>query len=527
MSPHIIVDFNPSGLSNSEWTDAFDETLHLLEHWPVPLMSKDEQVINHIRVSCFSKDLRQQNQQVWSIIGDYHSRLTGEGQLLRRQLAYYKRHLIEPLKIKDLLTYVAQQSSYSGGPVRLINCHTHKRPYHYALLAVAMLLEYHFPANIMVWGQINPIDATMAQHHAESILGYALPLPIRTHAQRLYNRLSQISTGQTRFYRFLKLYLDTPNQVFSALVQLFDPTLVLDYWQTQLKRAGYARSPQAINLLTLWLNNGLTFAEATRIACSSVVGPQFKPEEWLDTLVLTGALLPTALRSSYLQSIQTSILCPSSSPQNFYHNALTGTQPFGVRLTLPLIIIKETLKRYYTSSVSELMGYLECKNLQLETNLRSEIDRLQRNPPPHPCGTIETLLSGTATSLAPHLIVGIKIVAIRTQASLMELNSDPTVRLILQDVEGVRSLLLNNLAKLGPCLTEDTLHRIAYENDLQTLIWLLALSRITVRDRNTYIIRTALFENTHLLDESRTLGQSFPLTALEEAIITPPSAKHV
>src|SRR5262249_41871199 len=95
-------------------------------------------------------------------------------------------------------------------------------PYHYAMLAVGLLLENALPGRAVGVGGIDLPQAERVGAGGEDVLHQRLELPIVTDAPRLWQRLGGTYPHQLvhAVRRFLALYADSRHAAWPALMRL-------------------------------------------------------------------------------------------------------------------------------------------------------------------------------------------------------------------------------------------------------------------------------------------------------------------
>ncbi|WP_437828767.1 hypothetical protein [Sorangium sp. So ce1153] len=204
MGVHVILDIDPRGIDEAEWAATYDETLALLEAWQPRLLGWGWRSIEGVRVPMYMRSLRHYGDDprrvCWSVVGDRDSLQTAECQSLYRDLGRYAARRGQCPDGDIVVTAAMPDRGDTSDPVRVFGGKTQSCPYHFALLAAAMLVEERFPRHAMVSGDIDRGQAEEARRLAAPILGRDLPLPVRVDAPRLIAlvsmRASQLQASQ-------------------------------------------------------------------------------------------------------------------------------------------------------------------------------------------------------------------------------------------------------------------------------------------------------------------------------------------
>lgn len=94
-------------------------------------------------------------------------------QEMQRSLARYRARCsrLDGPASHDIIVEAARaERDDTSGPVRVFGDKTQGYPYHFAVLAAAMLIEERFPRDAMVWGDIDDGQAEEAARLAAPIL---------------------------------------------------------------------------------------------------------------------------------------------------------------------------------------------------------------------------------------------------------------------------------------------------------------------------------------------------------------------
>jgi hypothetical protein len=176
-----------------EWQIAFDESLELLKAYPLPLVGLKWDSTTYGRRAMYAPvDLRDDDKhgQHWRVEGDARSGNHGETFRLKRKV------IAEGTGANDTHDVLWQDKEdiddYRGHGQRILHGKTQGYPFHYAMLAAAMLFESRFPERALVLGDITPEQAESVLDWSQGILKSPLELPIVMNEKRLWSRLTHI-----------------------------------------------------------------------------------------------------------------------------------------------------------------------------------------------------------------------------------------------------------------------------------------------------------------------------------------------
>ena len=145
MGIYVRLEVNPSRITAKQWEDFYQESLILVQRFPVPLMRlmKQETPLGTRLVWTGAIVQRQgMPDEHWVVSGDLETNLRAETFRLYR---LFERQFHRRLKLadKDVLWRIDEYGSSNGDEV--FGNKTQGYPYHLAILAVAILAESRFP----------------------------------------------------------------------------------------------------------------------------------------------------------------------------------------------------------------------------------------------------------------------------------------------------------------------------------------------------------------------------------------------
>jgi hypothetical protein len=181
---HTVVD--PKAISRSAWRRVCDETVTVLRGWPDPPIRPRSREIAGVEVVVYSRDVVAPDG--WHICGDANSRLLAESIELPRSLGVDSPR--DPPTDLLLRVLATQEPPYEQKGLRwLLGNKTQGKPFHWLVLAIAMLIEHRLPHAALAGGDFTPEQAREAQSQLRAILGEAIPLPLCARPKRLRTRL--------------------------------------------------------------------------------------------------------------------------------------------------------------------------------------------------------------------------------------------------------------------------------------------------------------------------------------------------
>lgn len=146
MGVHVILDIDPIGIDPAAWASAYDETVKLLTRWTPRLLGWEVRSIRGVRIPMYTRsivfDEASPTKACWRVVGDRESMLTAECQSLQRDLSRYSARRQE--RVADVTDIVvsaaAPDREHTGRPAQVFGDKTQGCPYHFAMLAAAMII---------------------------------------------------------------------------------------------------------------------------------------------------------------------------------------------------------------------------------------------------------------------------------------------------------------------------------------------------------------------------------------------------
>ncbi|MFP3959871.1 MAG: hypothetical protein ACLFUX_06865 [Spirochaetaceae bacterium] len=229
MGVRILLFVKGDGIGADLWERVYAESLVLLRAFPAPLMRLAVENIGEEKRYSFTSEIvrdRDTHEERWIVEGDMTTRTAAEPFELYR---FHDRQFptddffapAEP-NFADVLwakPTVEPHDIYGNGCM-VWNSKTQGRPYHYAMLAVGMLVESRCPGCAYVTGDIDLSQAEEVRQWATPFLEEPLALPVCVDPDRLYNRLSEIYEKEEHVVsRATGLFLGSDTELHRALTR--------------------------------------------------------------------------------------------------------------------------------------------------------------------------------------------------------------------------------------------------------------------------------------------------------------------
>ncbi len=235
MGTQIFLIANGANISPELWGRVYTESLVLLESFPARLTRLEVQELRDAERYAFSTEIvrrRGERDEHWRVTGDLTSRREAEEfELFRHHARQFSGLDLSSDNVdrRDVLWAEADDRfhDFCGNGRTLWSSKTQGFPYHFALLAVGMLVESRCPGAAYVIGDIDRRQSEQTRLWANSVLDDPVDLPVCVDPDRLYCRVHDLY-GDERFAfrRFTTLFRGDDNQVWPAIVRRADPLAV-------------------------------------------------------------------------------------------------------------------------------------------------------------------------------------------------------------------------------------------------------------------------------------------------------------
>ncbi|MBK9258898.1 MAG: hypothetical protein IPM54_03595 [Polyangiaceae bacterium] len=504
MGVHVILDIDPNQIEPGAWAAVYDETLDLLRAWRPRLLGWGSRTIDGCRVQMYTRSIefgRDANKVHWTVVGDQKTLTTSESQSMYRDIAHYGKASERRPNDVDILVQAADpKNDDTSGPACVFGNKTQGHPYHFAMLAAAMLVEERFPRAAMVWGDIDKGQAERAGRMAKRFLGRELRLPVRVDAPRLIERLRSHYDDDALPDAFARVFQDEPGLGEEAVLRAFPGRSGARQWVRSL--IGY-KSPTVLGVmrsLIAWLNADRDVAEACQVACFSSEGPRFEPQAFVKALVATWVSVDPSVRRPVEAFRKPSEEAPSIA--YLMGSFFLDMEAMGrnTRVHISKQHMAEILKNVFGESGPALAKLFVEETDNLEATLRpssENVSALLRDAEEHGYDATEYLVTlksvsvmGEAQRTWVHAIAySVEQMLEQMRAELPDMVSNPAQ---------MKKALVRVLSDRGPVLTEKTWDKLAEVNEPDVLAWLLALIGIPANNQHAYDVKRALLENAGL-----------------------------
>jgi hypothetical protein len=307
---YLIAD--GSRISPKAWEHVYLDSLHLLDGFPAPPMHLDVEQKGGWKRYVYSRQLVREEggpRERWTICGDLASRRSAEDFVLFRHHAAQFLTAASQNKTasnRDILWVEpgeAIESFYGEGFV-LWDSKTQDCPYHFAVLAVGMLIETRFPTAAYVIGDINRREAEHAAAWARGVLGESIALPVCVDSDRLCKRLLGLYGNQLpALRRFTTLFRGELHEEWETIARHVDTGLRHSFLATRLESLDSLGLVGASQQILSYLEatgdvEGLIESVHKVASARKTGGTAFSSEALLRTLCESAITIPPDLRRS-------------------------------------------------------------------------------------------------------------------------------------------------------------------------------------------------------------------------------------
>ncbi len=196
-----IYSFIQPDIEQKEWEKLYKESLFLLQKYPIPLLRYDFEEKEGIKRRVFTTDLvadKTTDNEHWYVFGDAISMKRAEDFRLYKNINYYKHQDYKPYT-EHILKIAKEKRQYidSINGVTVFDNKTQGYPYHFAILAAAILLENRLHGKAYIDGDIDINQAERTVEWMNSVLTEKVKMPLCCDADALYHCLADIYPDKT------------------------------------------------------------------------------------------------------------------------------------------------------------------------------------------------------------------------------------------------------------------------------------------------------------------------------------------
>jgi hypothetical protein len=518
---HIIAE----RIAPDAWQGLYAQTIELLTRCvpaPMGLRRIPGRSGNRLMLSrTIEHNVDELSRRHWHILGDVDSLETAESFELYADLHRYRldaerlRRDEPPAPAEDILQLLLpdETDTEKCGLWNLFHAKTQGRPYHQAMLAVAMLIEDRFPLYAAVSGTIDRSQAEAARDLIRETLDQDVALPLCVDAEPLLSRISQYVQGEAALSCFDELFRGERTELF----RIAEPRVLRAWLATELKQYESPTQIGVINLAIDWLNADGDLLTLCRLLCLDEAGPHFDPVGLAELLAATWVTIPEDKRSSLAPFRR-----PAGAPDTVFTQFgmamldMYGFSGRSIRRTIAREEVLALLVQLFPGQIDSIRATLDQCTAVTSAGLEqarvpvAALDQRSREEPETGDGRsfLEFVTADTLSDRQRELFEWLAYSARRLLQQLPEQlpQSDDWT------LDTIKDMLERACESLGLTLTEEAWGWIDAEQERALLELLLVMAAMPSRERQFRNLRLALFER-------RAFAQAILAASADETLI--------
>lgn len=508
MGVYLRLTIIPGRINHAEWLDVYEDSLALLHGYPGEMMGIKYEKINSIERRVYSRtiehDADDPEQRHWHVVGDFQSKATGESFVFYSNLDCYGemgiRSKNQTDEAEDIIVDIVEEK---GHHCEVFSSKTQGHPYHIPLLAVAMLVEDHFPEYAHVSGDIDRYQAEQAQAFAKSILKKEIALPICVNSSRLFERIGRHYPGMKAIEYFDQIFRGDRVNKFEALYQLVDGKAFIQYFLDELQHYISPGQLGVIDLSMVWLTVTKDLKTLCELACLNEKGPRFDPIEFSKALAATWLSIEQPLRDAMkpFRKSEGEIDTIDTLLGSIIFD-MGGLKGRNMRFYLDEKMVLEILSQLFPDQSTTIENAFKAENQKIKKDLTAsekgiqEFIKTSNNDPEAGDGSSFILLK-SAKELSERQRVMLQSIAYGlANAAARLFKKYPEI--LKGSSQQLRKKIVAVTNKQGLTLTEDAWKWIDRENDPELLKLILILVSVDSHEQRFSNIKRGLLENRKL-----------------------------
>ena len=289
MGVYIHLSIEAERIDAAEWKTFYAEARDFLTAHPDGILGlRRESIEGTERVvlsRCIEHDQDDSSRRHLHVCGDLNSLMTGESFLLYEDIRHYQAGRADRSSGEgaDLLSRVL-----AGEHGRMVFSEkTQGQPYHFAILAVAILCEWRFPERALVNGDINAAQcaesiAMLAEH-----CGIRPSLPLLFDTERLCAAVVEPEPSVASIGRYLDTVIDTEDAL-RVLHKRLAPDILVEWLAREAAAYEGNVTLGVTRTFRIWIDSTQDLDGLIQAACLRDAGPRWTPAQLASALVSTG-----------------------------------------------------------------------------------------------------------------------------------------------------------------------------------------------------------------------------------------------
>lgn len=514
MGVFVFLDVLPERIDPKAWHAIYLESLALLRAWPTSILGLHEKTVGSQKLLVYSRDIEQgtddEKRRHWKVEGDQQSRQFSETFELYANLDSYRRNSrgnTAAVEERSILENLYEMAHQVGSIV--FDSKTQGRPYHEAMLAVAMLVEDAFPQAAVVSGDINLAQSRKAQGSIRTLLNRDVQCPICVDGERLFLELLR-QDGEGKKPRVIERFFnafhgDREDAILIARKHV-EPEALQRFYANRMTHFPLPGTLGFRKCCMEWMNATTDLPTLMEMACVHEAGPQASPVELAQALVgIWLTMAPETIRQL------TTPVKKSDEPQtieDLLSNSsllMMGMQGRDIRVHVPQEALLTAFQQRFPDRLEEIRQAVFETHEKLHHslhNLTQDLDRSRtENDNPSspsvsqpPSFNLEELRDiHSLDQLPDHLVPMLDELASAMDVAIGHLLEIQT-EIATWDVKKIRMVIDQRSYDRRICLTEDAWDWMDRETDRGTLLIIFCLIFIQNDTQTFATLRSTLLE---------------------------------
>ena len=302
MGTYIYLYIMPCKISHVRWTEVYEEALSLIKAYPAELMGIRYKIFPWGERIYYSREVEHDkdnpSERKWEVDGDMKSKRTCETFCMYWDLNKYSEGTVKEKRSRNDILYniLRDKENYTS----VFSDKTQGEPYHYAILAVASLIESRFPYFACATGDIDEEEAKEALSMANSILKEKIDIPLCTDAGRLLKRLQKFSKGKELLENFDYFFKGDYGEIATAFCKELDIDTLSEWFLKRIE--GCSPDEEGVKeILACWVRERGDIEDLSEIVCFNPKGPGFAPLKFLSAICSALTVIDDNLQESLLR----------------------------------------------------------------------------------------------------------------------------------------------------------------------------------------------------------------------------------
>lgn len=337
----VFMYVNFKGIKQKEWEKTYEESLKLLDAFPLPLMREEVEGSSGCEHYVLTRNIVENKgtpDEYWEITGDMKSRKYAEDFRLYRHISKYRERRNYSTTHGDVLYADDENIEFINNGVTVFGNKTQGYPFHLAVLSVGVLFESRFPKNICVTGDINEWQVKKAVSLVNKIVEEPVVIPICMDGPRLWKRLEMLYPDRKRLIkRFKAVYRGSYRDALGVILRYEGKSIAHKNFKREIEDYESLSQLGARDLLITWLDTTRDIKLLIKLLCLPLGRRKFTLKELLENVCATFVNIPIEERKPLFSLTSSSERLPTVDSQ------------IGMLFATAAGALKKSVKEYYLS----------------------------------------------------------------------------------------------------------------------------------------------------------------------------------